>query len=243
MTRFFVSVVVVALFETAAGAQGVPVDDPNSITIASFDPDNAVAPVSAVEGPGVKIGEGTVLRPVIGLETGYDSNVFYQQTSPQGSALLRLLAQVGTGSLSAPRLENADETAPQTTDVGDFQYRADVRASYDLVLSGNEAVSGTGGLGLGASLHGLANPMGRWSFGIDEDFLRLIRAANFETDANTNRDLNNLTLRVIYHPSDHSLGGYLYYNNTVDIFERSSQNFANRMFNRVGIHPTWQRLQ
>ena len=65
----------------------------------------------------------------------------------------------------------------------------------------------------------------RWvafPFGIDEDFSRLIRAANFETDSNTNRDINNLELKLIYHPSDHSIGGYLYYHNTIDIFERSS---------------------
>jgi hypothetical protein len=236
MTRFFVGVVVVALLETVAGADGT---DPNSISIASFDPDNAVAPISTVEGPGIKIGEGTVLHPIFGLETGYDSNVFYESTNPHGAALLRLLAQIGTGSLPNARLAGGEE---QPTDLGSFQYRADLRASYDLVLSGNDAVSGTGGLGLGASLHGLANPMGRWSFGIDEDFVRLIRAANFETDANTDRDINNLQLKLVYHPSDSAFGGFLYYNNTIDVFERAQQNFADRMFNRIGVHPTWQWL-
>jgi hypothetical protein len=84
--------------------------------------------------------------------------------------------------------------------------------------------------------------MGRWSFGVDEDFSRLIRATNYETDANTNRDINTLGLSLLYHPRDHSIGGFLYYNNTIDVFERSQQSFADRMFNRIGLHPMWQWL-
>ena len=241
MTRFLAGILALVALGSTAGAQGVT--DPNSVAIATFDPDNAVAPSSALEGPGVKVGEGTVLRPVFGVETGFVSNVFYQQTNTTGAGLLRLLAQIGTSSLSTQRLSNGEGS---TADLGAFQYRADVRASYDFMIAGtgagSESVSGTGGLGLGASLHGLVNPMGRWSVGIDEDFLRLIRAANFETDANTDRDVNTFGLKVLYHPTDHSVGGFLYYNNTIDIFERSSQAFADRMSNRVGIHPQWQWL-
>jgi len=239
MTRYFVGIALVLAATAAANAQGV---DPNNLSVAAFDPDNATAPSSALEGPGIKIGEGTVLRPVLGIETGYISNVYYEQSNPQGAGLLRFVAQIGASSLSDPRLAASDGEE----DKGSFQYRADLRLSYDLLYAGNQAVSSsvndTGGFGVGASLHGLANPMGRLSFGIDEDFLRLIRAANFETNTNTNRDINTLQLKLLYHPADHSVGGYLYYVNTLDIFERSSQQFADRMFNRLGIHPTWQWL-
>lgn len=237
MTRFFVGFAVVVALEATAGAQAV---NPNNLSIGAFDPDDAIAPNSVVEGHGVKIGEGTVLHPIFGIETGFVSNVFYTADNPQGAGLLRLLAQIGTGSLPDARLaQNTDETGENK---GSFQYRADLRASYDLLFAGGEAVSNQGGLGVGASLHGLANPMGRLSFGVDEDFSRLIRAANFETDANTNRDINNLQLSLLYHPQDHSIGGYLYYVNTIDIFEHSSQGFADRMFNKLGVHPTWQWL-
>ena len=238
MTRLIAAFAVVLALEAIAGAQA-----PSSAfepTVGSFDPDQAVAPVTSIEGPGVKVGEGTVLHPVFGVETGYVSNVFYTDTNPQGAALLRLLAQIGTGSLGPARLASNGGDAEE--DLGSFQYRADLRASYDLMLSGNESVAGTDGLGAGASLHGLVNPMGHWSFGVDEDYTRLIRAANFETDANTNRDINSLALNLLYHPRDSSFGGYLYYYNTLDVFERSQQDFADRMFNRVGLHPTWQWL-
>src|SRR5579863_8235280 len=48
---------------------------------ASFDPDKAAAPVRLIEGAGWKVGEDTVFHPVVGLETGAISNVFYTNSS------------------------------------------------------------------------------------------------------------------------------------------------------------------
>jgi hypothetical protein len=241
MTRLLASVAILMTVAVTAHAQV----DPQDMSISAFNPEDAVSPISMVEGPGVKIGEGTVLRPVFGLEVGYISNVFYDNSNPQGSFMLRALAQIGTASLGADRLKPTSPDASdngEVIDKGSFEYRANVRASYDQMLSGNETIRATGGLGVGASLHGLANPMGRFSLGVDEDFDRLIRAANFETNTNTNRDINTLRLSLLYHPRDHAFSGYLYVLNTIDIFERSEQDFADRMFNRVGFHPIWQWL-
>lgn len=237
MTRILLSMGLLLSSVTVAFAQASPSD----ITIASFDPSNSVSPISAVEGPGVKIGEGTVLRPVFGVSTGMINNVFYEETDLQSTAVLRLLAQVGTGSLGKDRLTPTDEENG-TVRSGNLEYRADLRASYDLMLSSNDTVSETGGLGLGGTLHLLTNPSGRFSFGVDDNFVRLIRAANFETGVNTNRDINTLALRVIYHPQDRALGGHLYFTNRIDIFERNEQSFADRLQNRLGIHPQWRWL-
>ena len=138
---------------------------------ASFDAGDAVDPISMVEGPGVKVGEGTVLHPVFGVETGVVSNVFYEETNANPAGLLRLLAQVGAGSLGKPRLSTpgAVDENPLTanendaregviTNEGAFQYRADLRLSYDFLLSGNDRVTAQGGLGVGAMFRGLVNP-------------------------------------------------------------------------------------
>jgi len=215
---------------------------PNDISIASFNPEDAVAPVSTVEGPGVKVGEGTVLRPVFGAETGFVSNVFYEEADARPAGILRLIAQIGTASLGGDRLHPSatiQSDDPQEN-LGSFEYRADLRLSYDFMLSDNDAATETGGLGIGASLHGMVNPTGRFSFGFHDDFVRLIRAANFETDANTNRDINQLRLLLLYKPHDSAISGFLYYDNRLDIFERSEQSFADRMTHRVGIHPQWR---
>lgn len=236
MTRFLLIGLVLGM-ATPAFAQSVD-------STATFGADSAVSPISIVEGPGVKVGEGTVLHPIFGVETGYISNTFYADADEKPAGILRLIAQIGTSSLSPQRLaattaEGSDEPGePQS--LGSFQYRADVRASYDVMLSGNDTVSDTGGLGLGASVFGLVNPNGPLSFQINDDFNRLIRAANFETDANTNRILNTLRLSLLYRPQTHTVGGALYYENYLDIFERDEQSFADRMQHRFGIRPHWQ---
>ncbi|MDX2089238.1 MAG: hypothetical protein SFX73_15385 [Kofleriaceae bacterium] len=239
MIRVTASVaVVVALTSTVAAEIS-----PNEITISSFNPAAAVAPISSVEGPGVKVGEGTVVRPLFGIETGVISNVFYENVDAQGSGLLRLLAQVGVASLGTARLEPANEEPEvEVVNRGAFVYRADLRLSYDLMLSSNNTVDETGGLGIGASFRGLVNPSGQFAFQFAENFDRIIRAANFETNVNTNRDINNLQLILRYQPPNRSLTGLVYYANLIDVFEREEQSFANRMMNRIGVRPQWRFL-
>jgi len=236
MMRFFAPLALLLAFEASSAADITP----NGVSITSFDPENAVAPVSTVEGPGVKVGENAAIYPVFGVETGYVSNVFYRADNPQAGGVLRLLAQVGAGSLEGIRLSSPAEGDTNKPNP-DFQYRASVRASYDQML-GDGAVSDTGGFGVGALLRGLTNPAGRFSFGFSDDFERLIRAANFETDANTNRDINTFALTLLYHPSDSTLAASLYYSNTIDVFERNSQQFADRMLNTFGAHGQWRWL-
>ncbi|MBL9012610.1 MAG: hypothetical protein JNL83_00445 [Myxococcales bacterium] len=233
------SLTVLGLLVAAAGVAAA--DD--GISVTAFDPENATAPSNGVEGDGVKVGEGTVIHPIFGVATGVVSNVFYEDRATNAAGILRLLAEVGAGSLSTSRLTPTNAAGgSEAVDQGDFQYRASLRLSYDLMLSGNDTVNEVGGLGVGATIRGLVNPMGTWSFGFDENFTRLIRAANFETDADTNRDINTLALNLIYHPTTRSIGGYLYYNNTLDIFERSDLEFADRLQHRFGIHPQWRLL-
>jgi hypothetical protein len=227
----------------------------------SFDPDNAIAPVRLVEGAGVKIGEGTVLHPVVGIETGAVSNVFYSnqnnctaaQNCVVAAGVLRLLAQMGWGSLSLQRLVpggelQQDETAPagvarpNARDTGALVYRVDLRAAYDFLLSGNSDVEATGGLSLGATVRAVVNPTGKASFTVTDDYERLIRAANFETSVDTDRDINDLNTWLTYHPPGSAITGFLYYENVVDVFERSEQQFANRDLNVIGIHPQWRLL-
>lgn len=218
--------------------------------VASFDPTDAVSPISVVEGPGVKVGEGTVLHPVFGVETGFLSNVFYEDGSedPSGAGLLRLLAQIGSGSLplsrlTSPSLLELDQAGDEQTSVanaGDFQYRADLRLSYDLLLSGDNTVSDTGGLGIGGTVRGLVNPLRTWSFGFAEEVRRLIRAANYETSVDTNRIINDLKLRLFFQPQGRTLSGYLRYDNTIDFFERERQRFASRIQHTLGARVMWR---
>jgi hypothetical protein len=243
----------------AAAAPGSPVRaDPLGNPLPPFptwmDPSDAVSPIALVQGGGIKVGEGTVLQPQVGLQTGVVSNVFYQNTDVVTAGLLRLLIEVGTGSLPVQRLNpgSADQgtlegpPAPvgptPALDAGDFQWSANAYLSWDQYLSTNDNVNAQGGLGGGLVLRGLVNPQRPLQFAVQEVFSRLIRPVNFESQADANRDINNVSLRLNYAPIGRSLTGYLYYQNTIDVFESSSQQFANRMLNQLGLHLDWQWL-
>jgi hypothetical protein len=216
-----------------------------------MDPNDAMSPISLVRGAGVKVGEGTVFQPQVGVETGVVSNVFYQDTGGVTAGLLRILAEIGTGSLPNQRLglrpvtDEQDATANQPslyTDSGDFQYLASLYASWDQYLSTNRDVNAQGGLGGGLLLRGIVNPQRPLQFSFQENFNRLIRATNFESPVDTNRDINTLGLRLNYLPTGRSLAGYLYYQNTIDVFESGNQQFANRLQNQLGLRANWQWL-
>src|ERR1041384_3866026 len=100
-------------------------------TDATLDPNQALNPTALVTGAGIKVGEGTIFQPQVGLETGVVSNVFYTNTREVAAGLLRLLIEIGTGSLPSQRLGAATTsndptatTAPTLVDRGDFQYSA-----------------------------------------------------------------------------------------------------------------------
>lgn len=199
--------------------------------------------MSIVDGDGVKIGEGTVLNPVIGLETGYISNVFFEDETPTGAGILRLIGQIGTGTLPQQRLAPAGEGDPMPTgqeNVGAHQFRADLRLSYDIYMSGNDNVQDQNGLGVVGTVRGVVNPQRTWSFLYLNNFQRIVRATNFETSDQVTRDTNRLQLGVQWAPPGRSLSGLLHVDNTLDIFEDSEQQFANRMQSSVGLTVNWR---
>jgi hypothetical protein len=222
--------------------------DTNSdpLQIAGFDPDQATAPISTVQGAGVKVGEGTLIHPVFGLETGFVSNVFYEHTDTQAAGLARILAQVSTATLNKERTDaysgglGGGASGPESHDDGDLQYDVSARASYDQLISGDQAVRATGGVGLGLQARAITSSVNAFSFGFLEDFNRLIRAANYETTTNDTRDLNTLSLRLVYN-TQRTIGGYAYFKNTLDIFE-SDPDYPDRSQSKLGIHPTFRWL-
>lgn len=210
-------------------------------TAPGITPEGALAPISIVEGPGVKVGEGTVLHPIVGMETGFISNVFFEASdeNPVGAGILRLIAQAGAGSLS-PQRQAIDSVGTAAPNRGVFQYRADLRLTYDLPLSGNDDVQEQGGLGVGALFRGTVYPERTWSFLYLDNFQRLIRPTNFESTSQTNRDINRLQLGLQFAPRGRTIAGLLHYENAIDVFEDGDQQFANRMHNKIGLTASWR---
>lgn len=221
--------------------------DPSTPSSAGGDPaGQAVNPISVVQGAGVKVGESTTLYPQVGVETGFISNVFYEDHDIIGAGLLRVLGEAGIGSLSAQRFNdnNPPESTPASPfpDRGGFVGRADVYAAYDQYLSDNDNVTSQGGFSGGIVLRGVANPGRPMFITFLEHFERVIRATNFESSQDTDRDINTLTIRLNYQPYGRTLGGYLYYSHSLDLFEEEAQRFADRLDHRFGVRVNWQWL-
>lgn len=238
---------------TASADSGTPDNIPGiSATTPGITPEGALAPISVVEGAGFKVGEGTVLHPIVGLETGVISNVFNETSAegPKSAGILRLIAQIGTGSLSPQRLavtaEGVNGGSPETSgptangNLGSLQYRADLRLSYDLYLSGNENLQAQNGLGIGGLFRGTVFPQRTWSFLYLENFQRVIRSTNFESRDQTNRDVNRVQLGLQFAPGGRAITGLLHYENVIDFFESSDQQFANRIQHSAGLTASWR---
>ena len=247
-------------FAIIAGLVAIPAaafaGDDGTAPLNPLDPVQVVSPVSVVQGDGVKIGEGTSIYPQIGLETGFVSNVFYTHDNEVGAGLLRVIAEVGAGSLSPQRrrapsvdidvtddtTDLAEETATEAGTEGAFQYSANLYATWDQYLSDNDNVTEQGGLGLGAYLRGLVHPGRPVNLFAVESYDRILRAANFETTADTNRDINSLSLQLNYQPPGRSLSGALTYRNTIDVFEQEEFRFSDRLLNTLALRVNWRAL-
>lgn len=210
--------------------------------------DATLAATNVVQGVGVKVGDGTVINPTVGLQTGVVSNVFFEDASGTTAGIMRLLIEIGAGSLSPSRLnvpQDTDDTtgtANREVDPGAFQYQFNAYASWDQYLSGDDALTAQGGLGLGLLFRGMVNPRQTIAFSFLENFERQLRPTNFESQDRTNRDINTLTLRMHLQPQGRSLNGFLFYQNRLDLFEDEDQQFLNRFQHTLGARANYQWL-
>lgn len=215
-------------------------------TSALANPSSVGPDVQIVEGPGIKIGEGTVIHPTVGAEIGAVSNIFFTEASAANAALLRILAQVSIGSLSPKRLATSSAEAAQqdatSANKGDLEFRGTLALQYNEFLSTNDNVTSQRGLGIRSGLQAVAFPMRTWAFKFHDAFSRAIRPTNFESPITIDRDTNILRLALAYQPQGRSIHGSLRYENTLDIFERDAHGFADRIHHLAGLNVSWQWL-
>ncbi|MBA2543846.1 MAG: hypothetical protein H0V17_29650 [Deltaproteobacteria bacterium] len=197
---------------------------------------------AVVEGAGVKVGEGTVIHPIIGIETGVIQNVFYEQSDAEVAGVMRIIGQLAVGSLPAERMQMPDEQSPETQNFGDFAFRAEAYLQYDEYLSSNESIRAQRGLSAHLMGRGLVFPKNTWQFGFADEFSRTIRPVNFESADDTDRIVNALSLELRYRPKGRTLSGSLSYSNVIDYFEDDDQHFANRISHRAGLNVRYQWL-
>lgn len=197
-----------------------------------------------VEGAGIKVGEGTVIHPVLGVESGIVYNVFYEEGSadPVTSGLLRVIAEFAVGSLPPERLMSPQDQDDATKNYGDLAFRAELRAQYEEYLSGRSDVRDHRNISFAGLMRGLVYPQRTWQFGFEDDIRRETRPTNFESSTDTDRIINRVGLALRYRPMGRALSGTLSYNNSIEYFEDKNQRFADRMANIATLEVAWQWL-
>ncbi len=188
---------------------------------------------ATVQGPGYALNESTVAHPSVGAETGYISNVFYEEDTPAGAGVLRILGKI---SITPSNAGERTGTPPE------FTYSAGARFEYEEFISSNASVKDQRNLGLGVDVALGIKPASTFPVTIDNNFVRTNRPTNFESNTVLSRDINTFKAGVKYVPQGRNISGRLRYTNTLDYFESDGSAFANRMLNNFQLGVDWQFL-
>lgn len=207
---------------------------PTAVVVATlaFGSIPALAQDAAIQGEGYQVGERSVVHPSVGAQTGYASNIFYDDDNTIGAGLLRIVGQLS--------LEPLDDKNGRPAD---FKYSAGLRLEYQEFLSGNTNVTSQRNLGIGADLLLGLKAASEFPITFEDHFIRTNRPTNFESASTLSRDINSFKAGIAYVPAGRNIAGRLHYTNKIDIFENdSSANFASRLLNEVKLGVDWQFL-
>jgi len=174
------------------------------------------------EGRGVRLGETLVLHPGIGVEAGYDSNVFYSSSEDAGGPFsagrLRVTPHFDLATRPPQRLQNGDgtESQPNTT------FRLGLAATYQEYLSSEEVVTSQRNVGVEASLRGEFLRRQAVSFSLSDVFVRTTEPTNEAVLATFNRITNRADVAMTVAPGGRTLEFGLGYGFFINIFEDES---------------------
>jgi len=188
-----------------------------------------------VEGPGIKVGEATVLHPHVGLEAGVVSNVFYEESDEVLAPIMRLLAGINVQPSGEDRIGQLDESTTRTID-----FLAGVDVQYTEFLTSDEQVRKQRNLDINAEGKLTFLPQGNVAFTLADQFQRVGRPTNFESNQHLDRDVNHFKAEVIVQPRGHNISGGPRYENTIDVFESDESQFADRIQHTVGAKVNWK---
>jgi hypothetical protein len=184
---------------------------------------------------GIQLSDSALLHAGVGVEAGYDTNVFYSDTNAKGSSIVRVLPFIDISNAT----RNGPVTRTLTFDVrGGLQYRyygssdADVK-KYSNAWNPNAGVS----LSLGGAQVG---------FGVADVFARIEDAPYAGRGAPMangpiERTNNQASAEVRWAPGGGRLAATLRYVNMVDIYN-DFYRYADALTNTLMLDVSWKWL-
>src|SRR5450631_1164209 len=187
---------------------------------------------------GLQIADGVLLHAGIGVEAGYDTNVFYAPTNLVGSSIFRFMPYA--------EITNATRTGPVSKELtfdvrGGLQYRhygnSEVSSNYRDAWNPNAGVS----VSLGGAQFG---------FGFADVFARVedppYSSGGAGTGAGIERTNNQASIEGRWSPGGGRLTGLLRFTNMVNFYDTSTlgptYSYANAMTNTLMLDVAWKWL-
>jgi hypothetical protein len=180
---------------------------------------------------GVQLSESALLHVGVGAEAGYDSNVFYAETSPRGSAIARIVPFL--------ELTNAARNGAVNSDL---YYDLGAALVYREYLSSDPDIKSQRAFMPSAYGNLEFSKMQSLSFGLSEAYTRTEDPPYQVSQAQITRDVNQASASLRWTPGGGRLGMVLRYTNTVDAFETNNLRFANSMGHLLLLDTSWKWL-
>ena len=149
------------------------------------------------EGIGVKLGKSMVFHPGIGVEGGYDSNVYNSDGDAVGAARLRIAPYLDLATLPPQRTKGFEGGAKPKVD-----FRLGVAGVYEDWFGGGSNLSKRRDFGVLADLALTLFPYGKFRLKLEDQFTRTIMPPNESGPSNYTRDYNEAGLTFMYVPGD-----------------------------------------
>lgn len=195
------------------------------------------------EGPGLRVGDFEV-HPGLGVELGYDSNLYYTSEDPAPglprryeSAILRVTPHLFISTLGPARqAEGEGRPVARTQPIA---FRAGITASYYEFFADERRRN----VSLGAGLNLTVAPSPIFSIVIADEFARSIRPFTENTfETSTARDQNTASIHLVFNTEGNMFQVRTGYRFGLDYFEGASFRYGSSMTHTVEMQETFRFL-
>ncbi len=190
------------------------------------------------EGMGVKLGSSLVFHPGLGVEGGYDTNVYYSEDNTVGAARLRIAPYFDFATLPPQRMteESSEGQKPSV------EFRLGLAGVYEDWFGKDQSLNDRRDFGVMANLLFVLFPYGKWRLKIDDSFSRTITPPNETAPFNYTRDYNEAGLGVKFVPGD-ALNVGLQYQYILNFYEEEFlRDAGNYQMHKVQLNALWKFL-
>jgi hypothetical protein len=190
------------------------------------------------EGMGVKLGSSMVFHPGLGVEGGYDSNVYYSDSAPVGAARLRIAPYFDFATLPPQRMGEGEAEGKKPS----VEFRLGLAGVYEDWFGSEQSLNQRRDFGVITDLLFILFPYGKWRLQIDDSFTRTITPPNESAPFNYTRDYNEAGLGIKFVPGD-ALSVGLRYNFLMNFYEEQYlRDAGNYQMHKVQLSALWKFL-